>query len=98
GRAVTLGMRPEDIQFAPRRQDGVSLPMQVVLVEPLGNTCLVTLRHRGWQAVALADAAFSRRSVMPKGVEHVDVTLNMEQAHLFDRSTGLALGNSRPAG
>jgi multiple sugar transport system ATP-binding protein len=101
GQAVTLGIRPEDIYY-PRRPAGggvTTLPMEVVLVESLGYSCLVTLRHGGWQCVAL----FNRRDD-PDGWKRlhqepmVEIAFNLEKAHLFDRSTGLAWNNSRPAG
>lgn len=102
GRAVTLGLRPEDIQLTRPRQGEATLPMEVLLVEPLGHSCLVTLRHKGWQALALADAGLGRGGGSTFDTcptkQMVEVSFNMEHAHLFDRSTGLALSHSRPAG
>ncbi len=101
GRAVTLGIRPEDIELAPPRPGGAMLPMQVLLVEPLGHSCLVTLRRGGWQAVALGNTSFSRRWLNAAAEQQesmVEVGFNMDHAHLFDPSTGVAWNNSRPAG
>jgi len=98
GRAVTLGIRPEDIVLSPA-PGAATLPADVMLIEPLGPWCLVTLRHGDWQGVALARSAGGDSEV--KRLEQdsmVEVSFNVENAYLFDRSTGLALNNSRPAG
>ncbi len=100
GKAVTLGIRPEDLRMGAPQSGEASLGMEVLLIESLGNTSLVTLRRGGWQAVAFGDDSLSRQpSTEPqKQGPMVDVTFNMEHAHLFDRSTGVALSSSRPAG
>ena len=101
GRSVTLGIRPEDIQFAAPDQDGARLSAEVVLVESLGHSCLVTLRHGDWQGVALDPGPGALDGWKRKRLEQelmVEVFFNMQHAHLFDRSTGQALNNGRPAG
>jgi hypothetical protein len=68
--------------------------MEALLVEALGPSWLVTLRHGGWQAVA-----FSPDPAIGGGLKSiVEVFFNMKHAHIFDRATGLALNSSRPAG
>jgi multiple sugar transport system ATP-binding protein len=104
GQAVSLGIRPEDIYLRPPAGGGATLPMEVVLVESLGHSCLVTLRHGGWQCVALFNRSDGRdgwkRSDWKRLQQEpmVEVAFHLERAHLFDRSTGLAWNNSRPAG
>jgi multiple sugar transport system ATP-binding protein len=101
GRAVTFGIRPEDIQIGAPDPHEARLAAEVVLVEALGHACLVTLRHGDWQGVALCPGAEAWEGWQRKRLEKgsmVEVSLNMEQAHWFDRSTGLALSSSLPAG
>jgi multiple sugar transport system ATP-binding protein len=99
GKAVTLGIRPEDIGLA--RQGEASLPAEIILVEPLGHSCLVTFRHRAWQGVAFSFGASAGGELEAKRLRQesmLEVSFNLEHAYLFDRYTGLALDNSRPAG
>jgi multiple sugar transport system ATP-binding protein len=101
GRPLTLGIRPEDVQFAAEDQQGARLSAEVVLVESLGFSCLVTLRHGDWQGVALVPGPGPQNGWTRTRLEResmVDIFFNMEQAHLFDRSTGLAVNSGRPAG
>jgi len=74
--------------------------MEVLLVEALGHSCLVTLRHGDWQAIALCFGAAGGGSTLQQLEQGpmVEVSFNFEHAHLFDRCTGLALNESRPAG
>jgi multiple sugar transport system ATP-binding protein len=98
GKAVTLGIRPENIGLVPT-PGAARLAADVVLVEPLGHSCLVTLRHGNWECVAFALSAGGELEVKRLQQESmVEVSLNLEKAYLFDRSTGLALDNCRPAG
>ena len=81
GKAVTLGIRPEHV--APGKG---GLPMAVVLVEPLGSDCLLSLERDGWQLAARV------AGLPPVGNGDVlEVTLDMNRCHLFDRASGLAL-------
>jgi multiple sugar transport system ATP-binding protein len=100
GRALTLGIRPEDIGLFPA-PGALELPAEVLLVEPLGHSCLVTLRHGGWQGVAFCSGPGAGGEQEARRLQQgtmVEVFFNLENAYLFDRSTGLALSNSRPAG
>jgi multiple sugar transport system ATP-binding protein len=100
GRAVTLGIRPEDIGLSPV-QERARLAAEVLLVEPLGHSCLLTLRHRDWRGVALSSGAGAEGDLAAKRLQQepmVEISFNLENACLFDRSTGVALNNSRPAG
>ena len=100
GKAVTMGIRPEDIRLGPG-QPGTTLRAEVLLVEPLGRSCMATLRHGGWQGVAYSAAPGAEGRLEVKGLQQesmVEISFDLEHAYLFDRSTGLALNNSRPAG
>jgi multiple sugar transport system ATP-binding protein len=86
GRPLTLGIRPEDIVADG---SGAGLAMKVALREPLGHAWLVTYERQGVRLTARVASGLE----IGKGLK-----LHMERTHLFDRSTGLALGPSRPAG
>src|SRR5262249_30383504 len=82
----TVGIRPEHVRIGATRPDEARLTMEVVLVEPLGHEWLVTLQRDGWQVTA--------RAVDQQELENkqaVEVGFAMEQVHLFDTATGLAL-------
>jgi multiple sugar transport system ATP-binding protein len=87
GQDVTLGIRPEDIQLVEPGRTGQTLSMEVMLVEALGHSCLVTLQYGGWQGVALTPGSAVGGGPKPM----VKVVINVEHAHLFDCATGLAL-------
>ena len=91
GKAVTCGIRPEDV--APGRPGTTALTMKCVLVEPLGAERLFTFEREGLRVVA--------RLSQRMGIENqqtVEVCFPMEHAHWFDRESGLALNQGRPAG
>jgi ABC-type sugar transport system ATPase subunit len=69
------------------------MQMEVMLVEPLGSTSLVTLQRDGWQLTAHRDG---RHGITEK--QKVEVSVDVQQTHLFDRSTGLTLSQGAPAG
>ncbi len=87
GRPLTLGVRPEDVRLGPPGRDG--LVMETALVEALGSTCVVTLRRDDRQAMAVTGARLA-----PNVPEKVAVMFDLTKAHLFDRSTGLALAHA----
>jgi multiple sugar transport system ATP-binding protein len=93
GRPLTLGIRPEDVAVDAAAGDASALVMETTLVEPLGNGCLATLTRSDWQVTAQVGEAQAL-----KERANVAVRFNMGKAHLFDRSSGLALENGRPAG
>ena len=90
---MTLGVRAEDVQISLAEQAPEVLAMEVVLTESVGHASLVTLVRDGWRLTA---RLAGRRSLGNQ--QTVGVALIMEHAHLFDRSTGLALCDSRPDG
>jgi multiple sugar transport system ATP-binding protein len=93
GRPLTLGIRPEDIEVRVGAAGGSDFVMEITLVEPLGNGCLTTLTRGDWRVTAqLHEARMLRER------ENVGVRFTMGKAHLFDRASGRALENGRPAG
>ncbi len=90
GQPLTLGIRPEDFDVAEPRTSaaagGMSLVMEVTLVESAGHGYLVHVHRDGWDATAWvkAGACFRERQT-------VEVRCNVERLHLFERTSGLAL-------
>jgi multiple sugar transport system ATP-binding protein len=78
---VTVGIRPESVTIG-----AAGWVMNVLLVEPLGSTTLVTLGRDDWQLLALAPGRSALRER-----DFVEVGLDVRHLHLFDRSTGMAL-------
>jgi multiple sugar transport system ATP-binding protein len=100
GREATLGLRPENVVVGDVCKDGPAAPdgarpcrlsMEVLLVESLGATRLVTLRRGGWQLLAQTDGRPA-----PRERQAVEVVLDMTRAHVFDRASGLALIGGAP--
>jgi multiple sugar transport system ATP-binding protein len=89
GQMVTLGVRPEDLAL---RTDPAALTMTVVLIEPTGANCLLTLQHEEVRLTALTE----RQTGMDG--PSVKVVWNMERTHLFDGATGQALGHGSRTG
>ena len=81
---MTAGIRPEHVVIGAVADS--RLRMDVLLVEPLGATALVTLGRIGQQLLAVTDG----RSA-PRERQAVEVGLDMRQIHLFERSSGQAL-------
>jgi multiple sugar transport system ATP-binding protein len=86
--AVTLGIRPEDIQ----RADGGPgiVRSRVELVELLGGEALVHVSASGVELTARLSAP-----VPPAGSE-LHLRLPEDRLHLFDRSSGVSLGSGAP--
>jgi multiple sugar transport system ATP-binding protein len=93
GRQVTLGLRPESVQFPRSGESRATLTMEVVLSEPLGRSWIVTLQRDRLQMKARLD----RRPGLEMS-QKVEVAFLLEDAYLFDRTTGLTLTGGRPAG
>jgi len=89
GRAVTLGVRPEDIVpdgHGVRPVNGIEFRARVDLTEMLGNETLLFLRHQ--------DTALTARMQQPRAVEDMEemsFRLNIDRVHLFDAETGATL-------
>jgi multiple sugar transport system ATP-binding protein len=87
GQPLTLGIRPENVSVGEMREDSVSLPMRVTLIEAMGDSTLVSLGNEEWALTA----SVSVRSLPSLGVgAMLPVELDMTKAHLFDGVTGIA--------
>ena len=83
GRAVTFGIRPEDIGVERSGGNDVRLDARVVVVEPLGAESLVTLACEGGELIARLppDVSFAPD-------QQTGVWINMDKFHLFDTASG----------
>jgi multiple sugar transport system ATP-binding protein len=82
GRELVLGIRPEDIygpDYAPQLAAGCTLPVEIDVVEPMGNELFLYLKAAETQLVARVDP----RQRAQVG-DRLLVTLDMGQAHYFD--------------
>ncbi|HKE59566.1 MAG TPA: ABC transporter ATP-binding protein [Pyrinomonadaceae bacterium] len=79
---ITLGIRPEHICILPARQNG-AIGATVYVTELMGNESVVFLSLGKSRLIARAAADFRSE---PE--QNVWVTLALEKAHFFDRSTG----------
>jgi len=82
---VTAGLRPEHVIVEGETANG-HWPMDVLLVESLGASSLVTLGRNGRQLLALTNGRPA-----PRERQIVKVGLDVRHLHLFDRSSGKAL-------
>ncbi|MGI8734284.1 MAG: ABC transporter ATP-binding protein [Pyrinomonadaceae bacterium] len=88
-RELILGIRPEDIydrQTYDRPVDGNAFTARVEFLEPLGNEVLATCALGDHELVVRLSPRTTARSN-----ELVDLVVDMEQARLFQPSTGEAL-------
>jgi multiple sugar transport system ATP-binding protein len=93
-RPLTMGIRPSDLRLGMKLDPTeFTLPMQVSLVEPLGNASLVVLERDGMQlTVQLAG------EMQVSEGQTMQVVCDMNRIHLFDAATGITLTNGRPEG
>ena len=88
--AVTMGLRPEAIFIAGRIRnlpDEWCFDGEVVLAEVIGGTSIIEIMVGGVPFMAEIEGR-----VLPKPGERMRFGLDLEQMHLFDESTGKALG------
>jgi multiple sugar transport system ATP-binding protein len=96
---VSAGFRPEHVKIRGNSANWALQPadvpftMRVLLVEPVGSTCLVTLERNGRRLLAQIEG----RPKLCEG-EAVEVAMDMRHIHLFDLATGTALFHGAPAG
>jgi multiple sugar transport system ATP-binding protein len=87
GREVVLGMRPEDLRdrvFQPAlAEEGTSAVGLVRHIEPVGAETYLTLDTGGARLVARVEPDVPYQENQP-----VELSFNMERAHLFSRETG----------
>jgi multiple sugar transport system ATP-binding protein len=81
GRAVKLGVRPEDLAL-----DETGLPGTIVTIEPTGSETHVTLKVAGTDM----NGVFRERISSRPGSE-LRVRFNPERLHLFDAESGMRL-------
>jgi multiple sugar transport system ATP-binding protein len=86
GRAVTFGIRPEDIRIEQSGLHDVKLDARVVVIEPLGSETLVTLACEGGELIARLPP-----NVKFQPGHQVSVWINMDKFHLFDTASGNVL-------
>ncbi|MDY7085300.1 MAG: ABC transporter ATP-binding protein [Actinomycetota bacterium] len=88
GRPLLLGLRAEDLSVEQRGT--ASLPGEVYGLEPLGDRTVVDVRV-GAEILKVK----ARPTVTGTPGERLNVTVDLDRAHLFDAGTGLSLS---PAG
>jgi multiple sugar transport system ATP-binding protein len=95
GRAVTAGLRPENVLEAgkPARGETLRVAVEVEIVEPLGHEVIVHGRIGGDLLVAKLDP----RQV-PKPGATIELDLELDALHLFDAKTELRLDAGANAG
>ncbi|MBI1924356.1 sn-glycerol-3-phosphate ABC transporter ATP-binding protein UgpC [Candidatus Poribacteria bacterium] len=89
GSKVRLGIRPEDILVhhgVEPKNVANCVSTTVELVEPLGSNVLLYLRTQSNSFIARADG-----TVFPEHNSPLNVTFNMEKAHLFHPETGVSM-------
>ncbi len=90
GQDVYFGIRPEDIHDAQYVRRGVDetakLKANVTVVEPLGSEVYAFIENGGKEMVARLDPRTSARVGQP-----IEVVVNMNRMHIFDRDTEKAL-------
>jgi len=86
GRAVTFGIRPEDVRLEQAGPNDVELVAKVVVLEPLGAETLVTLACEGGELIARLPP-----NLPFDAGQQTSVWLNMDKCHLFDQDTLLVL-------
>ena len=83
GQMVTVGLRPEHIQFSTK-----GLAAEVLVVEPLGMSTQVTLNILGDRLTMIA---MDRPKIAPG--DPVKLTVEAANVHVFERGTGRRIGN-----
>jgi multiple sugar transport system ATP-binding protein len=78
GAAVTIGIRPEDVQISLTARDGWH-QARALVVEPMGSEMLVTLDYRGNRLVARTAADLAVVADTPVWVQFAP-----ERLHVFD--------------
>ena len=82
GRAVTLGVRPEDVSVSAGQAGRASSRWTVDVLEPMGNE-VVVYAHAGPHTVVARVAP----QVLPEPGESLDLDLDVSKLHFFDAET-----------
>ncbi len=85
-RNVEFGIRPEDLAMRRVGANDVSLPAQVVVVEPLGAETLATLQCGAGEMICRLPP-----NEAPAAGENISIWVNMDKFHLFDSASGSVL-------
>lgn len=89
GKSVIMGVRPEDIhdrQYAPSNMNGAPVRSHVDVTEPMGSEIHLHLTNGAKTYVARVDP----RCGASAGGE-IDVLVNLDRLHLFDKQTQQAI-------
>ncbi|MDD3642914.1 MAG: sn-glycerol-3-phosphate ABC transporter ATP-binding protein UgpC [Candidatus Krumholzibacteria bacterium] len=90
GRAITLGVRPEDLYLKPPEGDGgrfQAVEAVIDVAETLGNEIIFHIDCAGQRIVAREDPG-----AQGKHGDKVRLFVDLERVHFFDGSSGRALG------
>jgi multiple sugar transport system ATP-binding protein len=85
GSEVVLGVRPEDISVAKKREPG-SIEGSVYVVEPIGDSVIVDANVGKNLVKARADASF-----VAEIEEKVYLTFNKDKIHIFEKKQQTAI-------
>jgi multiple sugar transport system ATP-binding protein len=90
GRAVVLGVRPEDLQAATNADPATTIGARVELVELLGGEALVHVR------AGEKDLTARMPSPVPTTGSEIRLSVLPERVHLFDAGTGARIEPEAP--
>jgi multiple sugar transport system ATP-binding protein len=90
GKSVYFGIRPEDVHdahYVPRGvDDATKIPAQVNLTEAMGSEVYAYIENGGKEFIGRLDPRTSARTG-----HGLDIVLDLEKMHIFDRETEKAL-------
>ncbi len=86
GKEVTFGIRPEDVEFTHKPEEGVTIDGHVSVVEPLGSETHVYVATSKAKVIGKIDP-----SVIPSVDEKISLIPNLEKAKFFDIETENAI-------
>ena len=89
GEAVLAGIRPHDVTLGHETARGPTFRAAVHLTEPLGDITVLDLDLSG-QAVRMVLP--EERAVAIRPGQEIEVTIEAQDLHLFDRDTGARIG------
>jgi multiple sugar transport system ATP-binding protein len=86
-REVTVGIRPFYLSFAPQRTERHTIPVKVFVVEPMGDSTVVSVNAASTRIQAVIDGE-------PAAGGGDSLWLGLDPAHmlLFDKQTGQRIG------